>query len=124
MTENYRAFLRDWNKTVDIAEINFQDQTITWINYDEWTKEHVKEIEAIDDVEIMEPTGLLDSNENYIYSKDVALDILSDEYGEIVFNDGAYYLKVGDWYDLLSDVNNCIEIHGNIFENKELLGGR
>lgn len=122
--KNYKAFLKDWNKTVDVAEINFHDQTITWINYDVWTKEHVKEIESFDDVEIMEPTGLVDSNENYIYNKDVALEILTDEYGEIVFNDGAYYLKVGDWYDLLSDVNNCIEIHGNIFENKELLGGR
>ncbi|MCC2087927.1 YopX family protein [Mammaliicoccus sciuri] len=122
--KNYKAFLKDWNKTVDVAEINFHDQTITWIDYDVWTKEHVKEIESFDDVEIMEPTGLVDSNENYIYNKDVALDILSDEYGEIVFNDGAYYLKVGDWYDLLSDVNSCIEIHGNIFENKELLGGR
>ncbi|MFC6402927.1 YopX family protein [Mammaliicoccus sciuri] len=122
--KNYKAFLKDLNKTVDVAEINFHDQTITWIDYDVWTKEHVKEIESFDDVEIMEPTGLVDSNENYIYNKDVALEILTDEYGEIVFNDGAYYLKIGDWYDLLSDVNNCIKIHGNIFENKELLGGR
>lgn len=121
--KNYKAFLKDLNKTVDVAEINFHDQTITWIDYDVWTKEHVKEIESFDDVEIMEPTGLVDSNENYIYNKDVALEILTDEYGEIVFNDGAYYLKIGDWYDLLSDVNNCIEIHGNIFKNKDLLGG-
>lgn len=117
--KNYKAFLKDWNKTVDVAEINFHDQTITWINYDVWTKEHVKEIESFDDVEIMEQTGLVDSNENYIYNKDVALDILSDEYGEIVFNDGAYYLKVGEWYELLSDVNHSIKVHGNIFENKE-----
>ncbi|MFV5767238.1 YopX family protein [Mammaliicoccus sciuri] len=122
--KNYKAFLRDWNKTVDVAEINFYDQTITWIDYDVWTKEHVKEIESFDDVEIMEPTGLMDNNDKYIYTKDIALDLFSNEYGEIVYKEGAYYLKVGEWYELLSDVNHSIKVHGNIFENKDLLGGR
>lgn len=123
MVRKYRAFLKSWNRVVDVAVIDFKDKTITWIHYDVWTKEEIREVEPFDDVELMEFTGLLDNNDNEIYEKDIAFDILSREFGEIIAEDCTYYFKRGSWYELLNETNHCIEVIGNIYENQDLLGG-
>ena len=90
--------------------------------------EMVEEKDAV----LMQFTGLKDKNGKEIYEGDVMQDknVLMkgvDEFGEMVFKDGKFQLKIHmvgkDGYNYF-DLINCwddFEIIGNIYENPELL---
>ena len=79
-------------------------------------------LEALNDLEIMEFTGLRDKNRKEIYEGDIVkcydhpTDVESGTY-EVVFNHGQFQagLPLSDWGTAWT------EVIGNIYENPELL---
>jgi uncharacterized phage protein (TIGR01671 family) len=84
-------------------------------------------LEMLNDVEIMQYTGLKDRNGKEIYEGDVCKDICinGNEYAPlfVIFDEGAFSLKYSESYiPCLCDIDlDHIEIVGNIYENPELM---
>src|SRR3990170_2684940 len=80
-----------------------------------------------DEIKLMQFTGLLDKNGKKIFEADCAKNQFG-EVGQIVFTNGAFwlkYIKPYDWDPMcpaeLLDKGNQFEVIGNIYENPELL---
>jgi uncharacterized phage protein (TIGR01671 family) len=73
---------------------------------------------------LMQYTGLKDKNGKEIYEGDVVkADYAgSHPFGEIVYDSGAFKVKIFDSPFFFYDCK--VEVIGNIYENSELIGGR
>jgi hypothetical protein len=67
-------------------------------------------------------TGLKDKNGlTEIYEGDICWDSVNEEYGEVYFDKGAFYYRHENIIELLNEVNDSIEVIGNIYENPKLI---
>ncbi len=73
------------------------------------------------DLELMQSTGLKDKNGVDIFEGDVGWDVYGEEYGQVVFEEGCFRFETDELSEALFEVNDDIEIVGNIYENPELL---
>lgn len=125
----FRAYLKDEKRFVDIISINFARQMILF--YDKLYKMY--RCRKFKDFELMQFTGLKDINRKEIYEGDILK--INDKYIRKVAYCGVctsyilMYYEDNDWgfggylHECSSFVNNDkIEVIGNIYENKELLG--
>lgn len=121
MIPNFRAWDKDERAMLDVHGINFDAQGI-------WTNELIGDESDgnfifLDDVELMQSTGLKDINGTEIYEG----DIIKNSYDEIYtvkWFDAGFYLEEryngGFDYSELHFGDNK-EIVGNIYENTNLL---
>jgi hypothetical protein len=82
----------------------------------EWEGEHV----VLDDMTLMQYTGLKDKNGKEIFEGDVTTSEIGDEPMAVVFWEGCFCHKWPDGNGHIFNPKN-IEIIGNIYENPELL---
>lgn len=133
----FRAYIKSIQKIVDVTEIDFNNKMLTldiannnvYPEFSYWWKE--TEL-PFSDVEIMQSTGLFDKNGKEIFEGDIVK-------GEFYFA-GVGYFDTGErdvivkdkpvlWEDGkfvccgfdLSEMNEEVEIIGNIYEDKELI---
>jgi uncharacterized phage protein (TIGR01671 family) len=105
----FRAWCPESETMWDVREIAFDVQMLTIGLHDEY----------IDNIELMQFTGLLDKNGKEIYEGDVVH--LNGLKGKIGWHDGAFTFHHWDDIDLLHTTYPYIEIIGNVFENPELI---
>lgn len=128
----FRAWLKNSNKMVEVEEIDFILQK--QIAYDEieyrYTNKqpfHYTQLVDFDDIELMQYTGLKDKNGVKIFEGDIVKNIYTDLKYKVFWDDEnvCYRLELIDndldYVELNIREAGMIEVIGNIYENKELL---
>lgn len=129
----FRAYIKSIQKIVDVLEINFKNKIATldidtkkvYPDVSFWWKEASV---PFSNIEIMQSTGLKDKNGKEIFDGDIVSK--ENEYVVIKSFTGLWKAvsqkddeKDRELYFLtLADVCEDIEVIGNIYENRELLG--
>jgi hypothetical protein len=75
----------------------------------------------MDEVELMEYTGLTNKANEELYEGYICRD--EDKIGQIIFSEGAFMFVWENVIEYLSEVCDDLEILGNIYEDNFLLGG-
>ena len=110
----FRAWLVNAQRMINVEEINFYNKTINFI-------------EDLDNVVLMQYTGLKDKNGAEIYEGDIVKGYsVYPTAGrfESFLMDEVYYTNRGTWdcYSyILGGFSEQVEVIGNIYENKELI---
>ena len=125
----FRAWDAENKEMLKVQELDFEDTfyggrlSIRTDQYNDYFD--------MEDMILMQYTGLKDKNEKEIYEGDVVkFDYRQDENFEIVFEDGAFWIrsKYNEYVSLHEVIEICkrpnnwqIEVIGNIYDNPELL---
>jgi len=120
--------LRAWVRNelmVNVVSIDFNNEFITWDDnqYDRCVPPNkCYEIETFEDIVLMQFTGFVDKKGNDIYKGDILrFDFHSKSY-EVIWYDGAYYLRNGNQNARLSTTSlSGYYVVGNVFESPETL---
>ena len=109
--------LRAWDKIHKKIIYGKEIKMVTWID-------ELGQLQTIAQRIIMLYTGLKDKNGKKIFEGDIVTEVETGHFGEVYFNDycglGGFAIR-NKWTDDLMYDMKCIEIKGNIYENKELL---
>ena len=120
----FRAWDREKEKMYEVENICFYGHKSVTLQYNPVIKK------AIEDIEIMQCTGMKDSTGKEIYEGDIIKINEEECYSGEHVGDVCFLDVGGCWYingvrDGLADINRnyWIDVIGNIYENPELLGG-
>lgn len=119
----FRAWIKDQKLMVDVVAIDFYNSTISYIydNYTDGVQEWI--YEDLENVELLQNTGLKDHEETSIYNKDIFWSDDSGEYVFIEYQKGAFYINhnTPPQKTLLSKEHDVWFVRGNMLQNPELL---
>lgn len=124
MIPKFRAWHKTWKEMGKISWILFHDDgkadTVLFNGRDFNFKL------KIDEIELMQSTGLKDKNGKEIFERDILFGHAGEDFLEIVEFDieEGKWIRRDIWYNSkldLSENNEFMEILGNIYENPELL---
>ena len=125
----FRAWVKDEKRMTDVHEMTFIDGEVYLIS-------DITGFYAYEEFKLMQSTGLKDKNGNEIYEGDIinykysrhtstqfvvkynefqATFVVVDNHNDLVYT----FRELADYIQL-----NSLEVIGNIYENKELLGGK
>ena len=120
MIPKFRAWIKNDKEMIDVDEIHFDNGKLDFIG------DAITFMRTVDEIELMQSTGLFDKNNKEIFEGDIVL-VLGSLYTVFYDNEkGSYRLKPHDdrWnVDYMSNFSHGgnFEIIGNIYENPELL---
>jgi len=77
--------------------------------------------ESLNNLILMQYTGLTDKNGREIYEGDISWDEWNDCYGVVKFDEGKFIYEWENVCEDLIEVHDYLDISGNIYENPELL---
>ena len=119
-----KVYVKYLNKVLEVETINFDTKVVVVYDEDEYRYRYCD----FDEVEFMENTGLKDKNGNYIYEGDiVTVNGTWDCIIEYKQSSCAFVLKSIDsrwstgYFSNYEDIEEMLEVVGNIYEDKELL---
>lgn len=119
----FRAWVKNEKIMVDVVAIDFYNGTISYIydNYADGVQEWI--YEDLENVELLQNTGLKDNEETSIYNKDIFWSDDSGEYTFIEYRKGAFYINhnTPPQKTLLSKEHDVWLVRGNMLQNPELL---
>nr|DAY38124.1 MAG TPA: YopX protein [Caudoviricetes sp.] len=127
----FRAWLKEEKKMVIVETIDFSEKSIQYLEKNEIIDAYLLRTKFLEDVEIMQYTGLEDKNGIEIYEGDILkYKYLYDrrfKYLSLVkFIETEASFGIKDRYEneiplYRIAANNYFEVIGNIYENEELL---
>lgn len=119
----YRAWLKEEKKMVNVETIDFSEKSIQYLEKNEIIDAYLLRTTFLEDIELMQYTGIKDKNGVEIYEG----DIIICKYGpEIMMevkwvDEGFRTLGKYNGDNYVGYVKNSAEVIGNIYENKNLL---
>ena len=131
MIPKYRAWLKQYNVMVDdVSDLTFFEGNLKFIG--RRTVGGVSFQYSVEEIELMQSTGLKDDLGEEIFEGDVILWTYCDEFedsgkAKIIFDKGMFKLldirtEKEVWNSLFDCIENCnVYLQGNIYENPELL---
>lgn len=123
----FRAWVKAEKRMIKVCEIGYAADKIHFIRDENYS------FYLVDEIELMQSTGLKDKNGKEVYENDIIKDS-EDFIAQVVYNEeyvgfGLNYNTANliDSFDvtfeeLKNEYQNTFEIIGNIYENKDLLG--
>lgn len=128
MKPKFRAWDRTRNEMIDVDEIHFYNGKLDFIG------DAITFMRTVDEIELMQSTGLRDEFEKELFEGDVILWTYWDEFedsgrAKITFDEGMFKLldiRTGKdvWDNLFNCLENCdVYLQGNIHENQDILEG-
>ena len=124
MIPKYRAWHKTWEEMGKVKRIRFDDDgNVTTVLFE---GKLLGVNTKIDEIELMQSTGLKDENSKEIFEGDILFGHAGEDFLEIVEFDieEGKWIRRDIWYNSkldLSENNEFMEIIGNIYENPELL---
>lgn len=120
LKEEYYSVLNPEKKIYDVENLDF-DKNEAYLSECGWYD--------FDDIELMQNTGLKDKNGVKIFEGDIVKHIKGNTYTVEFYNGGFKLLRFNiyegkpvSYHDFEVRILTEIEVIGNIYENKELLG--
>lgn len=116
----FRAWFKNKKVMSEVKKINFWSEELDTGAF---------EGKSLEDVELMQATGLFDKNGTEIFEGDILADV--DESGDelvylyVIYKDGKFMAVENEERGYFADLVDCATYHsvvGNIYENAELLG--
>lgn len=116
----FRAWFKNKKVMSEVKKINFWSEELDTVAF---------EGKSLEDVELMQATGLFDKNGTEIFEGDILADV--DESGDelvylyVIYKDGKFMAVENEERGYSADLVDCTTYHsvvGNIYENAELLG--
>lgn len=116
----FRAWSKNKKVMSEVKKINFWSEELDTVAF---------EGKSLEDVELMQATGLFDKNGTEIFEGDILADV--DESGDelvylyVIYKDGKFMAVENEERGYSADLVDCTTYHsvvGNIYENAELLG--
>ena len=78
-------------------------------------------VRNLDNIEVLQFTGLKDSEGYEIYEKDIVWNEWDEEYQVVIYNEGEYKLMGESHIQNLYDSLDYIDIRGNVYEDFEII---
>ena len=121
-----KAYSKEKQKVYDVKYIDFDNETLELLTEQQF--DFYAHVYDFDEIEFMENTGFKDMNGKYIYEGDI-VTVNGTWDCVIQYNQSscAFVLKSIDsrwsmgYFSNYDDIEEMLEVIGNIYENKELL---
>ena len=127
----FRAWLKEEKKMVIVETIDFSEKSIQYLEKNEIMDAYLLRTNFLEDVELMQYTGLKDKNGTEIYEGDIVkykfpYDRRLKHISPVFYMESQASYGVLDIYKngiplYTISANNYFEVIGNIYENKNLL---
>ena len=117
----FRGWLKEEKKMVNVETIDFSEESIQYLEKNEIIDAYLLRTTFLEDVELMQYTGLKDSENYEVYEDDIVWNEYDEEYQVIIYDEGEYKLMGESHIQNLYNNLYYIDVRGNVYENLEII---